>query len=204
MSPNPLSAFALIMVYCPCTSSGSIPTVDMSQSPEHAAAAVFDAASKYGFFYLENHGIPSHDTQQALFLSKNLFDWYLSANVCGKVYYCVISVNVTMSQYGQYFLIMIQVNLSSNATHWGYIGSQDQTLDPGNQQEGDTKMGFYIAHNDLVSDHLNQWPDIPEWRDHVQSYMDQMHRVSDTLAQLIALSLNLSADYLDGSRDEGQ
>ena len=100
--------------------------------------------------------------------------------------------------------ILIQMNLPTNDTHWGYVGYKHERTDPDNQKQGDTKMGFYIAQNESVSRRLNQWPKIPGWKDRVQSYMDKMHHLSDELAHLIARSLNLSADYFDESRDEGQ
>ena len=75
------SAVVLVIMTRRHVMGESIPTVDMSQSPEDAASALFDAASNYGFFYLENHGVSAHDMQQGLRRAKTLFDWYLPSNV---------------------------------------------------------------------------------------------------------------------------
>merc|ERR1712087_136548 len=110
--------------------------------------------------------------------AKSLFDWYPTANT----------------------------NLSTNDTHWGHVGYSGQILDPDNQKHADTKSGFYIARNETVSTRTNQWPTILGWEGKVQQYMDQMHQLSNELARIIALSLNLSIDYFEtpGIRDEGQ
>ena len=108
------------------------------------------------------------------------------------------------------------MELATNDSHWGYIGYQHETTDLDQQKEGDTKEGFMIAHNDSNSPRMNQWPSMmtlsdgttteSEWAWSVQEYMDRLSLLSIELAQLAALSLNLSADYFEapGIRDHSQ
>ena len=98
------------------------------------------------------------------------------------------------------------MDLTTDDTHWGYVAYGNEATDPENSKDGDTKEGFYIAQSEAVSSRSNHWPTIPEWKENVQKYMDKMEELSIELAQLIALSLNLTSDYFEtpGMRNEGQ
>jgi len=171
----------LIMNSAQLIKSKSIPTVDMSQSPEISAEAFLHAATKYGFFYLQNHEISREDLQSALQLNRELFD-------------------LDMTE---------KMDLVTNDTHWGYIEYQHETTDLDKQKEGDTKESFMIANNDVNSARTNQWPSKSlgyEWEERAQHYMDQLSHLSVRLAELVALSLNLTSDYFEqpGYRDHAQ
>ena len=91
----------------------------------------------------------------------------------------------------------------------------EETLDPKNQREGDTKEGFYIAR-DVSPESVrydpgrfaapNVWPDEetcpgltdPEgWKNTMTEYFDAMSDLGLRVVRLIALSLDLSEDYFD-------
>eukprot|EP01084_Bolivina_argentea_P314110 544056_1 len=163
-----------------------IPTINLSDANEMSAKILFDAATKYGFFQITNHAITVDIREEILRLSKDFFDLDLN----------------------------IKTKLSSNATHWGYIEYQAETIDSIHQKQGDTKEGFYI-HNQMKNKNSNethplclqnQWPSsnlLPNWRTAIENYMNTLHSISIKLSKLFALSLNLSMNYFEqpGIRD---
>ena len=163
----------LMVIYLIQLSLSNIPTIDLSNSDEISSKNLFDAATKYGFFYLKNHEILSNTIQKLLSFNKQLFDLDLD----------------------------IKLQLKQNLTHWGYMPYKYETVDLDQQIEPDTKEGFYIRSNKTYPlSPLNQWPSnelILNFKSFILDYLRQLDNVAIKLAQLIALSLNLSADYFE-------
>ena len=158
-----------------------LPTIDLSESDQDNAKILYNAATKYGFFNVINHGISLEITQQALEYNKKFFK---------------LSMNDKMA-------------LLSNDSYWGYTQYQHEMTDSMNQKEGDTKEGFYIHHSmqSTTNYRQNQWPSslkLPGFKSIMQSYMNEMYLLSEKIAELIALSLNLSSNFFKqpGIRDE--
>ena len=176
----------LCMTSCTLGLSEDIPTVDLSKPETDCAKDLYDAAN-FGFFYLINHGIDKEITKFLLDTSKEFF-----------------SINDETKH-----------NLKQNDTYWGYVGFEDELIDPSTQTSFDTKEGIYFHNsnsindanqhaNDDPNDHdlskHNQWPpqDIfPNFKSIVEQYMTEMRALSDRLATIIALSLNISPNYFD-------
>ncbi len=109
----------------------------------------------------------------------------------------------------------------------GYTSYQEETLDPSNQTEGDTKEGFYIARDVPVHDEAynpsklsgpNVWPtpaalthgyeDNPDrsgaasfdcvlWKNIMNEYFDKLNSIGFQLVKLLALAIGLPSNYFD-------
>ena len=169
-------------------STQSLPTIDLADSQEKSSKILFEAATKYGFFNIINHGIATATTQQVLQSAKELFNLDLND----------------------------KLHLPYDDTHWGYIPYMNEATDPNQQKGGDMKEGFYI-HNKIgkrnntttvksftdsdhnqVSHRQNRWPDeskLPKFRPVINKYMGDLNSLAMKITELIALSLNLSSNY---------
>ncbi|KAK8914496.1 Gibberellin 20 oxidase 2 [Platanthera zijinensis] len=101
-----------------------------------------------------------------------------------------------------------KMELLRNEKHRGYTPTLDELLDPKNQVDGDYKEGYYIGVEALEDDPQaekpfygpNQWPSediLPGWRTLMEQYHKEALRVSRAIAKLIALALDLDADFFD-------
>jgi isopenicillin N synthase-like dioxygenase len=161
-----------------------------SSKEREAAAALRDACSTVGFFYLVDHGI-STDAIDGLFArSAELFALPLAIK---RVVY----------------------DSSSNR---GYTAWEEETLDPTAQSKGDTKEGFYIGRDvsaaAAVAGKLegpNVWPAegaglgcvAAGWRDEMEAYFAGANGVGFRLLRLLALALDLDAEYFLPHFDAG-
>ncbi|XP_010514970.1 PREDICTED: 2-oxoglutarate-Fe(II) type oxidoreductase isoform X3 [Camelina sativa] len=95
-----------------------------------------------------------------------------------------------------------------NENNRGYSPVFDQILDPENQVDGDYKESFFIGIEDFKDDPHgdtpfygpNLWPDsdvLPGWQATMENYHQEALRVCKTIAKLLALALDLEADYFD-------
>jgi isopenicillin N synthase-like dioxygenase len=86
----------------------------------------------------------------------------------------------------------------------------EETLDPAMQKGGDTKEGFYIGREPSAEElarhsHAllggNQWPDenrlssLAGWRLQMTAYFAEMSQLGHRLLRLVALALDLDADF---------
>ncbi|GJV17144.1 2-oxoglutarate-Fe(II) type oxidoreductase-like protein isoform X1 [Tanacetum coccineum] len=139
-----------------------------------------EACMDSGFFYVTNHGISPEFMEHVFTQSKKFFDLSLDE----------------------------KMKLLRNEKHRGYTPVLDELLDPVNQLHGDHKEGFYIGielpENDPEAQRTfygpNLWPRsdiLPGWRQSMEKYHQLALEVVKKIARLIALALDLDADFFD-------
>ncbi|CAG7888671.1 unnamed protein product [Brassica rapa] len=157
--------------------------IDLANSDLHQSALLLKKAClDSGFFYVINHGISKEVTDKAFEQSKKFFALPLEE----------------------------KMKVLKNEKHRGYTPLYDQIPDPENQVQGmwDHKEGYYIGsevpRDDPQWDRpfygLNTWPNpdvLPGWRETMEEYHQEALRVCKAIAKLLALSLDLDADYFD-------
>ncbi|XP_004503479.1 kihadalactone A synthase LFS-like [Cicer arietinum] len=138
-----------------------------------------------GFFYLINHGI-SHEFMDEVFSQSNKF------------------FNLPLNE---------KMKLLRNDYHRGYTPLLDEILDPQNQLHGDYKEGYYIGveDNDPLSNKPfhgpNIWPAsdvLPGWRETMEKFQCQALEVGKAVAKIIALALDLDANFFDKPETLGE
>jgi isopenicillin N synthase-like dioxygenase len=163
----------------------SIPVIDLAGTfsadiRDRAAAAkkVRAASRELGMFYVTNHGVPTPLVDAHFDLARSFFGLELREKRA--------------------------IDVSRSNCFRGYEAFGSQTIDAATP--GDLKEGF-IMGPDLAPDHphvlarypntgTNLWPQRPAgFRRHMEAYVDAMNRLGRRLAGLLALSLELPADY---------
>ncbi|KAJ6295942.1 hypothetical protein OIU76_026759 [Salix suchowensis] len=102
-----------------------------------------------------------------------------------------------------------------NEKHRGYTPLFDEILDPDNQVHGDLKEGYYIGvevpEDDPKAEKTfygpNVWPSddiLPGWRHTMEKYHLEALEVARAIARIIALALDLEADFFDKPEILGQ
>ncbi|XP_039155720.1 LOW QUALITY PROTEIN: 2-oxoglutarate-Fe(II) type oxidoreductase hxnY-like [Eucalyptus grandis] len=155
--------------------------IDLSSSDlQRLASLVKQACTDSGFFYVINHGI-SQDLMDELFSqSRQFFDLPLTE----------------------------KMKLLRNAKNRGYSPLFDQTLDPPNQKKGDYREGYFLGVDVPEYDPNAQKPDfgpnvwpsediLPGWRQTMQEYHSQALNVAKLVARVIAIALDLEADFFE-------
>ncbi|XP_013654626.1 2-oxoglutarate-Fe(II) type oxidoreductase hxnY-like [Brassica napus] len=147
---------------------------DLHQS----AVSLKQACMDCGFFYVINHGISEELKEEVFEQSKKFFDLPLED----------------------------KMKALRNETHRGYSPALEQ-----NQIHGDyNKESFFMGTEGLKDDSLgakpfyrpNIWPDsdvLPGWRTTMENYHLELLRVCKAIARILALALDLDADYFDTS-----
>ncbi|KAK9130956.1 hypothetical protein Sjap_011443 [Stephania japonica] len=155
--------------------------IDLSSPDAHQNVALLkQACLDCGFFYVINHGISQEFMDVVFAQSRNFFDLPLDE----------------------------KMKLLRNEKHRGYTPLLDELLDAKNQVNGDYKEGYYIGvevpENDPDSEKPffgpNVWPSkdlLPGWRETMEKYHEEALRVSKAVAMIIALALDLEADFFD-------
>ncbi|KAK3439100.1 hypothetical protein EUGRSUZ_C03738 [Eucalyptus grandis] len=101
-----------------------------------------------------------------------------------------------------------KMKLLRNEKHRGYAPLFDEVLDAANQIQGDYKEGYYIGTEvpeddpDAQKPHFgpNLWPSeeiLPRWRQTMEIFHSQALNVVKVVARIIALALDLEADFFD-------
>lgn len=149
-------------------------------NPDLAAsvALVRRACLDCGFFYVVNHGISPVFMEQVFEQSRKFF---------------ALPTEVKMKYL-------------RNKKHRGYTPFLDETLDPSKQIKGDCKEGYYLgvevqeddprASRDFYGP--NVWPSadlLPQWRETMEKYHAEALKVGKRLSSLIALALDIEADF---------
>lgn len=135
------------------------------------------ACREYGFFYIAGHGVPQDLIKATLAQAKALFALPIEAKT------------------------LLHMKHSRAARGYSPVGGQ--VLDPG--KPADLKESFYVGP-ELAEDHpyvraghfncgANQWPALPGFRPAMESYIDAMVVVAETLMRGIALALDLPEDH---------
>jgi len=165
-----------------------VPVLDLARvaSEDHLAAELRDACTSSGFFYLVGHGVEQLQAQ-ALDAAKQL---------------------LTLPESEKRRL---QATQATKNRGWTPLG--DETLDPAQQQRGDTKEGWYFgreATSGSPSGPLqgpNLWPSpalAPGVRETLEAYMAACVALSRKLLRLFALALQLDAEHFAEHFDRPQ
>ncbi|KAJ9183904.1 hypothetical protein P3X46_007703 [Hevea brasiliensis] len=147
---------------------------DIQQSVSLLKQACLDS----GFFYVVNHGISEEFMDQVFSESKKFFELPLGE----------------------------KMKVLRNEKHRGYTPFLDELLDPDNQVHGDYKEGYYIGVEVPEDDPQaekpfygqNVWPAadvLPGWRQTMERFHKEALEVARSVARIIALALNLEADF---------
>ncbi|XP_042492376.1 2-oxoglutarate-Fe(II) type oxidoreductase hxnY isoform X2 [Macadamia integrifolia] len=155
--------------------------IDLSSPDIQKSVSLLEQAClDSGFFYVVNHGISQDFMDEVFSQSKRFFDL----------------PNDT------------KMKLLRNEKHRGYTPILDELLDPVNQVNGDYKEGYYIGvevpEDDPEAEKPfygpNIWPAtdlLPGWRQTMEKYHQEALEVAKKVARIIALALNLDADFFD-------
>ncbi|XP_056163713.1 2-oxoglutarate-Fe(II) type oxidoreductase hxnY-like isoform X3 [Syzygium oleosum] len=155
--------------------------IDLSSSDIPGSVSLLkQACLDSGFFYVINHGI-SQDLMEEVFVQSRRF------------------FGLPLSE---------KMKLLRNEKHRGYTPMFDQILDPANQINGDYKEGYYIGVELPEDDpgarkpHFgpNLWLSediLPRWRQAMEKFGSQALKVAKVAARIIALALDLEADFFD-------
>ncbi|CAK8579500.1 unnamed protein product [Lathyrus sativus] len=131
-----------------------------------------------GFFYIVNHGISQEFMDQVFDQSKKFF-------------------NLPLDE---------KMKVLRNDHSRGYTPLLDEILDPQNQLHGDFKEGYYIGVEATDPLHHkpfhgpNLWPAsdvLPGWRETMEEYQRQALEVGKAVAKIIALALDLDANFFN-------
>ncbi|KAJ1289811.1 hypothetical protein BS78_02G193400 [Paspalum vaginatum] len=152
-----------------------LPVVDLA-SPDLRAAAksIREACVEYGFFYVVNHGIERGLLERVFDESTKFFRRPMEEKMA----------------------------LRKNSSHRGYTAPYSEKVDDSPASRGDSKESFYIGpmgDENLQSD-VNQWPPeelFPSWKNTLQSYHASALATGKRILSLIALSLDLDAEFFE-------
>jgi isopenicillin N synthase-like dioxygenase len=161
-----------------------IPVIDIAPllnggpEGERAVASEIGRASRErGFFYIANHGVPTS-------LRAELFD-------------------AAATFFAQPDQAKQAVSFFKSPHNRGYVPIEGETLDP--SLRPDAKEAYNIGR-ELAADDvdllagtpfhgLNQWPDLPGFRDTTLAYFTAMQRLGEKLHRAFAIDLGLAPDY---------
>ncbi|CAM0948169.1 unnamed protein product [Alopecurus aequalis] len=160
-------------------SAAALPVIDLA-SPDIGAAtkSIRQALVDYGFFYVINHGIDDALMKSVYAESKNFFEQPMEEKMA----------------------------LQKNSSHRGYIPPDFEGFEADAGGRGDLLECFHIGsgvHSEYKND-VNQWPPaerFPSWKETMKSYYECAMGTSKRILSLIALSLDLDAEFFkpDGS-----
>ena len=165
-------------------SFSEIPVVDVGdlvagKNPEAVAKAIHDAATRVGFFYLANHGIPEELARRAFAVSESFF-------ALAEEQKSTIAIDTTQR---------------------GWMRTGMATMD--GAATYDLKEVFFwgfdvdIDHPDIVAGRplmaVNKWPDdvMPELRTELIPYYDAVCGLGRKILSAIALGFGVPSDFFD-------
>ncbi|XP_021893679.1 2-oxoglutarate-Fe(II) type oxidoreductase [Carica papaya] len=163
------------------TETLKLPIIDLS-SPDRifTANSIRQACTKYGFFYLVNHGVEEG-------LLEKVFE-----------------------ESRKFFLLPLEEKMKLlRRENRGYAPLYAENLDPSSISKGDSKESFNIGPlgGAKAQSNLNQWPSeelLPSWRPSMESYYKKVLSAGKRLMHLIALALNVHENFFEevGALDE--
>lgn len=168
-------------LYAPPQTAPVIPVIDISGPEAEAAGAIRKACREIGFFYIAGHGVPEELIARQFAAAK-----------------AALELPHAQKQ---------ALHMKNSPANTGFepIGAQilDSQDDDGGTAPVDLKESFYCTTNladekpraPAQGDGGNQWPDIPGFREQTLAYGDALQQLGDRLLELIALSLDLPADW---------
>lgn len=134
-----------------------------------------------GFFYIENHGIAASVLDTCFASAARFF-----------------ALPEAEKQ---------KISISQSRAHRGWYRLGEEVLNPETAPQGDQKEGIKIGR-DCGPEHprvkagmalhgANQWPDLPDWRSHMEACYSACERLGRDLMRAMALGLGLDAAYFD-------
>ncbi|TKY44571.1 oxidoreductase protein [Spatholobus suberectus] len=149
---------------------------NINQSVNFLKQACLDS----GFFYVVNHGISQEFMDEVFAQSRKFFSLPHKE----------------------------KMKILRNEKHRGYTPVFDELLDPENQVHGDYKEGYYIGVEKDEDEPEskkpfygpNKWPApdvLPGWRETMEKFHRETLEVGKAVAKIIALALDLDANYFD-------
>ena len=158
-----------------------LPIIDLAgfADPSRSAAKIDEACRHYGFFFIENHGVPR------------------------------AVIDVAFDAAAQFFALPLaekqKINIKNSPCHRGWFACGDEVLDRKLQPQGDQKEGLKIGR-DLPATHArckaglplhgaNQWPAQEGFKTAMQNCYAAFEQLSHQLMCAFALALRLEADY---------
>lgn len=119
-----------------------------------------------------------------------------------------ISLEPVFEQSERFFQLELEKKMTclQNSYHFGYTIFGDETVNPEEQTEGDTKEGYYISTEPKSIDEVskNVWPSselLPNWKNVMVDYHCQCSNLGFRLAQLIFQCYNISDELLHACFD---
>ncbi|CAL5074153.1 unnamed protein product [Urochloa decumbens] len=153
-----------------------LPVVDLASAADLRAAAksIRQACVEYGFFYVINHGIEGALLERVLAESRKFFEQPMEEKMA----------------------------LRKNSSHRGYTAPYSEKVDDSPNSRGDSKETFYIGltGDDNLQNNGNQWPSeerFPSWKKTMMSYHANALATGKKILSLIALSLDLDAEFFE-------
>uniref|UniRef100_A0A0E0M9X1 Fe2OG dioxygenase domain-containing protein n=1 Tax=Oryza punctata TaxID=4537 RepID=A0A0E0M9X1_ORYPU len=149
--------------------------VDLASSDLRAGAeSIRKACVESGFFYVVNHGVEDELLKRLFAESSKFFELPMEEKMA----------------------------LRRNSNHRGYTPPYAEKLDPSSKFEGDLKESFYIGPigDEGLQNDANQWPSeerLPSWRETIKMYHASALATGKRILSLIALSLNLDAEFFE-------
>jgi non-haem dioxygenase in morphine synthesis N-terminal len=132
---------------------GHVPVIDLSGPQDEVAKAVQSACSTSGFFLISNHGVPEDVIARSFEENKKFFALPEEQKAKIKVNEMnrhVLAWHRTHKQHMQaesapYTDWSVALHNTTSLRRRGWNPMQQESLDPKNQSEGDTKEGLYIG-----------------------------------------------------------
>ncbi|KAJ1276730.1 hypothetical protein BS78_05G237000 [Paspalum vaginatum] len=151
----------------------ALPVIDLA-SPDIAATtkSIRQALVDYGFFYVINHGIDDALMKSVYAESKKFFEQPMEEKMAMHI-----------------------------DSHRGYIPPDFEGFQEDADGKGDLLECYHIGSTEVAKskeDHVNRWPPaerFPSWKETMKSYYEYAIETSKRILSLIALSLNLDADF---------
>lgn len=182
-------------LYTPPVPARSVPVINLGESRTgagdamaEAARAIHRACRETGFFYVANHGVPDALMADQFAAAKRFFDLPLEDKLA--------------------------LDMKNSPSRAGYDPIGGQTLDSQDTKSKtvappDLKESFYMSV-ETGPDHpfadpptrnygYNQWPELPGFYDQMQDYRAEVTALGRHLLSLLALSLDLDADWFEPS-----
>jgi isopenicillin N synthase-like dioxygenase len=150
---------------------------------ETVAAEIGKAARETGFFYVTNHGVDPALIEQVFAAAHQLF---------------ALPTDAKMALTKDFF-----------RTNRGYVPMKGENLDP--SKPSDLKEAFNIGL-DLKSDDprilagepfraINQWPDLPGWKQTVLGYFNAVWALGRTMHRAVASDLGADPEFFEDKLD---
>ena len=172
------------------TEASTLPVIDLepliSERPEglqEVTDTLGTAARDIGFFYVKNHGVDEQLIEATFAAAHDLF---------------AQSVDAKMSLARDFF-----------KTNRGYVPMEGENLDP--SKPSDLKEAFNIGLDLDVDDPrilrgelfraVNQWPQIPGWKETVLAYFDAVWALGRRMHKAIAQDLGADPEFFEDKLD---